>query len=86
MPPVIVWYSADAMRYPVTVVDLICCDLSGTRLQVIRTQTKIDASDNATREAMERPMCEVPWSRGDLVDLINIVIEEFMLQRFEPPA
>ncbi len=77
------------MRYPVTVVDLISYDLSGTHLQhlqVIRTHIKIDVSDNATREAMERPMCEVPWSRGDLVDLINIDSEEFMLQRFELPA
>jgi hypothetical protein len=59
------------MRYPVTAVDLIGYDLSGTRLQhlwVICTHFKVDTSGDATQESMESAMREMSWSRDDLIN------------------
>ncbi len=90
VPAVIVEHIARSVNLPAAaVVDPLAYDAAGTRrrhLVVIRDYLRVQPYGGEARHAMIRALAEAARTKGDLIDLVNVAIEELVRQRFELPA
>lgn len=89
VPEVIVAHIARSVDLPTAALDAAAYDAAGTRrrhLAVIRDYLRVRPFGPAARHVLVRALGEAARTKGDLIDLINVAIEELLHQHYELPA
>ena len=89
VPEVIVEHIARSVTLPAAALNPAAYDAAGTRrrhLAVIRDYLHVRPFGPPARHVMVRALGEAARTKGDLIDLINVAIEELVRQQYELPA
>ncbi len=89
VPPVIVEHTARSVSLPAAALDPATYDVAGTRrrhLAVIRDYLGVRPFGPTARHVLVQALGDAARTKGDLIDLINVAIEELVRQQYELPA
>jgi hypothetical protein len=92
VPPAIVEHITRSVNTGTVILDgaaLAAYDAAGTRrrhLAVIRDYLRVRPFDASARRVMLEALADAARTKGDLIDLINVAIEELVRQRYELPV